>query len=118
MHQCFGWYLIGPYSPTLARDYYALDRALSVGDAENDEQSLSESAKGKLCRAREFMQKPQELGIEDHQWWEILSSVHFLTRISRLREEEAFERLEKQKPDIAQHAKAALERLAAFELAV
>src|SRR5262245_4220988 len=41
----FGWYLMGPYSPDLARDYYVLDTELRTGSKDYENHTLSNRAR-------------------------------------------------------------------------
>lgn len=44
----FGWYLMGPYSPTLTKDYYSLAEAVASGDKDYESKQLQDVIKSRL----------------------------------------------------------------------
>src|SRR5690349_17229058 len=44
----FSWYVKGPYSPALTRDYYSLSEALSDRDSKGDETRLNATVRERL----------------------------------------------------------------------
>jgi uncharacterized protein YwgA len=92
----YGWYVRGPYSPALTRDYFDLSEDAPVNA------TLKQSAAQRLGRVRNLMntaigqlQRPQRL--------ELLASIHYLITKSRLSEASARKRLNDLKPHVAQH---------------
>jgi len=73
----YNWYLMGPYSPELARDYYGLIEAET--DPEVNNYSLSENAKIAMANVRPSLIPPSELPLSQDSWLELLASVHYLS---------------------------------------
>lgn len=83
----FGWYLYGPYSPELTRDYYSL--ASATNDSALEQWTLNDNVKCRLQQLASIMEPPVNLQsvltVED--WLELLASYHYLRSISRLAHE-------------------------------
>lgn len=108
----FGWYIMGPYCPSLTRDYFPLAEALASGDTDWEGLSLKEEVRGKLARIRPLMDPPGNVDLSQEDWLELVASLDFLRRVSKLDEEEALKVLRKEKShvfDYVEHAKKALE---------
>lgn len=84
----FGWYLYGPYSPELTRDYYSL--ATLHNDPTPEQWKLNDNVKERLQQILPLMEPPVNLKsvltIED--WLELVASYHYLRSISRLPHEQ------------------------------
>ena len=76
----FTWYVHGPYSPALARDYFALD---SPDDPIQPVELAGEDVASVLRQVRELAgSRPDNLDTAD--WLELLASLHYyLTRTRR-----------------------------------
>lgn len=99
----YGWYLMGPYSPPLARDYYRLQERLDLGETVEGP-TLKESVVEKLNKAVQLIrsrEKPQAL--DEAGWIELLASWHYLLRVSKETSEKAMDVMRRQKPDLAKH---------------
>ena len=77
----YGYYKLGPYCPSLARDYYSLAEAIFLGDKEYEEMNLRASILEKLEKIKPLFSIPpecqrQHLAQED--WLELIASVHLL----------------------------------------
>jgi len=79
----FGWYLLGPYSTDLTRDYFALSAALDDGEA-LPARVLRDETRKSLARVRPLMNVPEEVNLEQEDWLELLASLHYLQTISGL----------------------------------
>lgn len=71
----YGWYLKGPYSPRLTRDYYEYAQS----DHLTPDVELKDSVKNSLRPIRNLIQnKPDEASLAG--WLELLASLHFLMK--------------------------------------
>lgn len=93
----FGWYIMGPYCPSLTRDYFPLAEALASGDDEWEGKSLKKRVKERLTRIKQLMIPPEDVDLTPENWLELVSSLDFLRRVSELEEAEALEVLKKKK---------------------
>jgi uncharacterized protein YwgA len=84
----YNWYVHGPYSPELANDYYKLAEALLVkdipvsGDGNNGLQ-IEGSVRNKLKSLASIINKPPGFPLEQEDWLELASSLHFLRTVSK-----------------------------------
>jgi len=99
----YSWYLRGPYSTGLARDYYQLAEAIRLGDRGFESRSLNDPVKQKLCFIKKLLTVPRDCFLSTGDWMELLASWHYLRSVSRSDESEARNLMEKQKPTLAPH---------------
>lgn len=71
----FGWYLMGPYSPSLTKDYYALAGTTVADQAE----PLPAAAKQTLAQLKLLLEPRVNMPQED--WLELLASHKFLRTV-------------------------------------
>jgi len=106
----FSWYLRGPYSSTLAKDYYNMPR---VDFDAPEAPALKPEVAQRLAQVRAIIEdenRPANLDVAD--WLEIVASVHYLERVSRLSAEDARTKLSREKPRLVEYldvARTALE---------
>ena len=100
----FGWHIKGPYSPSLARDYYALEEATRRGDKAFENRSLPQGLADKLRRIRPLLQVPPETGLTKVEWLELVASLHYLVKVSQYGIDDAIEHLKRTKTKIADHS--------------
>lgn len=100
----YNWYVMGPYSPALTRDYFALGESLSSGDDPSRHYQLQESAKTRLARVKPLIEPPAEVELPRPEWLELLASVHYLLEARRMPWDRATDYLSKQKPHVASYA--------------
>ena len=91
----FGWYKMGPYSPELTKDYYDLAEELSQGDMEYNDNELAPEITEKLKIITSIIKTPQEVGLSQDDWMELLASHHFLRKNYSLDETREKIKLEK-----------------------
>ena len=92
----YGWYLKGPYSPRLTRDYYDL---AAVEDRGTLSGSLKESVTKALKEIRNLIStKPQQASLS--HWVELLASLHYLRECSGYTPEEAAAKIQETKPHL------------------
>ncbi len=102
----FSWYLKGPYSPKLADDYYSLAEAVTAGDKEHEGRTLVPSLKQRLEQIRPLMDCAEE-SLNQEDWLELLASYDYLRRVLHQSAEQAAETMQRKKPTLAPHWKAA-----------
>lgn len=102
----YGWYLRGPYSPDLTRDYYHLAEEVAVNEAAVGEKSLRREVVERLEQIRPMLLKPSEFPRELSQedWLELAASYHFLRSVSRYTDQQTVAVLQERKPTLAPYA--------------
>lgn len=97
----YGWYVRGPYSPSLTADYYELSRQeVGTGQLRADLQAAVERARNKY-----YLTSPAEFPI--HNWLELLASLHYLRKTSKYDAEKARQTIRDKKPHLTEHIAAA-----------
>jgi uncharacterized protein YwgA len=96
----YGWYLMGPYCPALARDYYDLDEALGEGEQQHEKVELKATVREKLATVKNLFHVPDGVALPQEDWLELLSSVHFLRKMSGYDADTTRDTLKKQKPHL------------------
>lgn len=107
----FGWYLLGPYSPALTRDYYALAEALVLDGNDIQGKALHPAIRERLHQVLPLMKTPGNVRLSQEEWLELVASYHYLRSVRKLSRPEAMEILEAQKPALAPLAEAAISQL-------
>lgn len=97
----FSWYLMGPYSPSLTRDYYALAQELETGDVSHTTRALKPHLRDRLRDLRSLLSQPDDFPLEQEDWLELLASYHYLRQIRRKDDAQAVEILRQEKPALA-----------------
>ena len=106
----YGWYVRGPYSTSLARDYYAMALELSIGEVA--EGSLADSVKTRLAPLAAIVIPPTDaVSLDRPDWLELLASVHFLRKVRGLSDGGVASVLAKEKPSLATFRPIASEQL-------
>ncbi|WP_386680943.1 hypothetical protein [Loktanella sp. R86503] len=115
----YSWYVKGPYSPSLTRDYYSLNAALSADNTDVRDLSLNDELSEPLVRARECLEFSPDVEVitTKPHWFEALCSLHYLIRHSNKTHTQAQEYLSVVKPHLNEVSPLALTRLQAFGLA-
>ncbi|MFH1113893.1 MAG: hypothetical protein V1792_08230 [Pseudomonadota bacterium] len=93
----FGWYVMGPYCPSLTRDYFPLADSLASGDNDWEGKSLKKKVQEKLARIRTLMTPPEAVDLPQEDWLELVASLDFLMRVSEYDYEEALKVLKRDK---------------------
>lgn len=99
----YGWYKKGPYSPSLANDYYDLAEALAAGEEPNGYGLRSEEQVRALNDASHLFGVPQGVNLSDADWLELVGSIHYLRRVSHKDEPNVDRVIQQQKPELAQY---------------
>lgn len=95
----YSWYLKGPYSPDLTRDYFRLaeDPAIATGF------SLGEEHRARLERLGGVARPAPGVELDRSEWLELLASLHYLMHTLRKDGEGAAVVIRKAKPHLAGH---------------
>jgi uncharacterized protein YwgA len=99
----YGWYKKGPYSPSLARDYFSLAEALAVGESANGCAASSEEQIRALQSATALFAVPEGVDLNDADWLELVGSIDYLRRVSRKEEPDVDRVIREQKPELARY---------------
>ncbi len=106
----YNWYVMGPYSPGLTRDYFAMDEALRAGE-EMPVHALKSAVSAALARVKPLMLPPVDVHLSPADWLELLASADYLLRVRRMSKESAQQLLVKQKPHVASYFEQAIRAL-------
>ena len=112
----YNWYVMGPYSPDLTRDYYALHEASYEGDSITGAKSLREPFLSNLERIVPAMTPPDGVNLNQSQWLELMSSVQYLLKAEDGDKHRTRQRLEATKPLLYEYMDQAVERLSGVGL--
>ncbi len=96
----FGWYLRGPYSTGLTKDYYALADAVNSGELDTQGRTLKPELRERLKRIRPLLDPPSGVHLSQEDWLELLASLHFLQYVSKFDQDKAVERIRQEKPHL------------------
>lgn len=99
----FGWYLKGPYSPSLTKDYFNLEEALASGDRDHEDKELEKVVARKLKKVLPLMQPAQGVSLSQEDWLELVSSVHFLKEVQGLSRKDTLVTLKREKPRLVKY---------------
>lgn len=106
----YGWYLRGPYSPRLTRDYFALDEGLRSGYAA-EQVRLKLPVLKALKKARPLFDVPAGVPLAQEDWLELLASLRYLQVERRLSADEADDIIKSEKPKLLAYVEAGREAL-------
>lgn len=108
----YNWYRMGPYSPGLTRDYFALAGALRSGaEAELAGYVLRPNVVEKLTQVQPLLSAPAGVTLGQPDWLELVASLHFLLRQRRMDLEAARATLLREKTHVAPFMDVAVEAL-------
>ncbi len=100
----FGWYVLGPYSPALTKDYFSLAEAIASGDKGYEGKEFTPGVLGRIRRILPLMRPPKSVPLEQEDWLELVSSLHYLRRVVRSNRQDALETLRRAKPHLLPYA--------------
>jgi uncharacterized protein YwgA len=109
----YGWYLKGPYSPSLTRDYFELDATAEEDFAEG--RNLKGRVREILDQLRHLIDD-REVPLSRAHWLELLASIRYLIRESGFTEQRARERIQLSKPHVHAHFNQGLAALQEYAL--
>jgi uncharacterized protein YwgA len=96
----YGWYLKGPYSPELTRDYYGLAEEMATAEPTGSGVRLREPLRQRLATVRPLLQPPAEVNLATEDWLELLASADYLRRVSKYPPDKMAETIRIQKPHL------------------
>jgi len=120
----YNWYLRGPYCPAVANDTFILREEVKY-DKEFDKYEFNSETKSKFDTLDILVSLPDEQETIEHEWLELLASLHYLKHIAYWSGkdnpgfEEVFKKLKESKPHFVKKrglAKVAWKRLDDNEL--
>ena len=99
----YSWYIMGPYSPDLTRDYYALHEYADQSSTAGTKLAVREPFASALGKLRPAMVPPDDIQLDQREWLELLASVHFLGTAAQLPPGDVKDRLDVEKPSLSAH---------------
>jgi uncharacterized protein YwgA len=112
----YGWYLKGPYSTSLTKDYFSLAEAEALGDRDWEGKRLRESVRDRLDTIRPLLTVPQNVTLGQEDWLELVASLHYLRTVRGIDQEGSLGVLSEEKPQLVQFAPAAQQALQSANL--
>jgi hypothetical protein len=112
----FGWYIRGPYSPGLTKDYFALADAVNTGELDTQGRTLKPELRERLRTIRPLLNPPREVSLPPEDWLELLASLHFLRSVSKFDRDKAAARIRQEKPHLQEFLLAAETQLQRYGL--
>jgi uncharacterized protein YwgA len=112
----YGWYVHGPYSPALTRDYFALDEARET-EPPPKHATLQKQVKDALAKGRDLLTVPKDVDLSPAEWAELIASLLFLYEERRLSANEARDEIVRLKKPLAAYVDRARQALIATGLA-
>ena len=100
----YGWYLMGPYSPSLTQDYFQLTQETAVGQNDWEKKTFTSAVMAHFNKIKPLMTAPQNWPYEQVDWLELVASLHFLIAKSKKAYDVAVATLEKEKAKLASFA--------------
>ena len=107
----YSWYVMGPYSPNLTRDYYALQEQPGEAKEAIKNLTLKEPFASNVARLKAAMNPPDEVKLEKRDWLELLASVHYLMANANMDQTKTRLSLDAAKPHLSDHTDLATETL-------
>ena len=112
----YSWYVMGPYSPNLTRDYYALQEQPWEALASINNMTLKEPFASVVTQLKAVMDPPEDVHLNTRDWLELLASAHYLRAKAELDQGETRLRLDAVKPHISNYTDQATETLKQLRL--
>jgi uncharacterized protein YwgA len=113
----YGWYLMGPYSTSLTRDYYTLaDELESSNKTEVRKRRLQPEIEKRLKNVRSLLQPPKDVKLDQDDWIELVASYDYLRTVSGYSHEKAVAMLRQTKNHLVGYVDAAVGALRAHSL--
>jgi hypothetical protein len=109
----YGWYIKGPYSTDLTRDYYALAQAIDAGEQVPPDKQLKPEVRTRLQTLGRLFSVPDGIPLSRTDWLELIASWHYLLKVSRLHSDRARKLMQDQKPALASYVANANQALSA-----
>jgi len=107
----YGWYIMGPYSTSLTRDYFELSELVQTEGPELDGRQLRPEFQQPLSSIAPLLTVPDDIPLEQEDWLELLASYDYLRRVSRYSHTQAITLLKEQKSHIVAYVDQAIAAL-------
>ena len=95
----YSWYLKGPYSTSLTQDYFALSE-VAKNERDEDTRILKPEFVSKVRDAARVLMKPADVNLSRPQWYELLASLHYMSKFERLPEGQLQQTIRARKPHL------------------
>ena len=113
----YSWYLNGPYSSELTRDYYRLFENTETPGSGHDFE-LQADFKRALDSVKPFMVVPRAFTKGKPLWLELVSSLDYAMRVLRKSKEDAAAFVQREKPHLAEFTELGLSALSSSAIAL
>ncbi len=110
------WYVYGPYSPAMTRDYYAISELKQGDQFDEDGWQLTSVAKDKIDGIKGLFVPPEDIGLDQPEWLELVASLRYLIKDSGYDFEKAAVTIDERKPHLKGKAEAAQKALKRYSL--
>ena len=107
LHYRYNWYVMGPYSPNLTKDYYELHAQRGVAGRDQLSYVLKDQFASLLRSLKPAMTVPEGVPLRQSEWLELLSSVHYLRIQTHLDPADTQKSLDQMKPHVSAYARMA-----------
>ena len=71
----YSWYVHGPYSPELTKDYYILNNDLACGDKDFNKYTLVPTLTENIDKIKHIFTVPKGVGLSQEKWLELVASI-------------------------------------------
>lgn len=105
----YNWYVRGPYSPSLASDYYAI--AQNGAEHSGQKLVLTEYARSVVLKVQPLLDPPEEFNLGRVYWLELLASILYLRKRLRMSDDAASAKIQLSKPALHPYYKLASDAL-------
>ena len=112
----YNWYVMGPYSPNLTRDYYALQEQPEEAMASIKNMTLKEPFALAVTQLKGVIDPPENVDLNRRDWLELLASAHYLRAKVELDQDGTRVRLDAVKPHLSHYTDQATETLKQLRL--
>lgn len=76
----YGWYLLGPYSPELTKEYFTLNNEIKSGDEDYQSYQLVEPLSSILENIKSLIEVPHNVNLSQEDWLELVASIVYLMK--------------------------------------
>ncbi len=106
----YSWYINGPYSSELTRDYYKLAEELNNG-TQKTQYVLRDDLKERLHSIKDLLNCPREWSEGQAVWLELIASLDYAVRVLRMNKPDAKNYVVRHKPHLEQYMAVGLDAL-------
>lgn len=77
----YGWYLMGPYSPELTKDYFSLNNEVLAGNEEYKQYKLIPEFSCNINKIKGLMEVPPGIALNLEDWLELVASIIYRMKV-------------------------------------